>query len=126
MYSSFLRHEIPSLPALSQVKGPTTDTPVGSRDRTRTYNLPVNSRTLCRLSYAGSTRIRVAHPRRGRNVGGARRPLFIRALPDEYARVMGEGHVLHMTCAKGVPDAIQGHVPRWSRRRLYRRHASRP
>ena len=24
-----------------------------SRDRTRTYNLPVNSRTLCRLSYAG-------------------------------------------------------------------------
>ena len=25
----------------------------GSRDRTRTYNLPVNSRTLCRLSYAG-------------------------------------------------------------------------
>ena len=26
----------------------------GSRDRTRTYNLPVNSRTLCRLSYAGS------------------------------------------------------------------------
>ena len=36
----------------------------GSRDRTRTYNLPVNSRTLCRLSYAGSTRIRVAHSRR--------------------------------------------------------------
>src|SRR5260221_14774053 len=26
----------------------------GSRDRTRTYNLPVNSRTLCQLSYAGS------------------------------------------------------------------------
>jgi hypothetical protein len=26
---------------------------LGSRDRTRTYNLPVNSRTLCRLSYAG-------------------------------------------------------------------------
>ena len=24
-----------------------------SRDRTRTYNLPVNSRTLCQLSYAG-------------------------------------------------------------------------
>src|SRR5579872_5115697 len=36
----------------------------GSRDRTRTYNLPVNSRTLCRLSYAGSTRIRVAHSER--------------------------------------------------------------
>ena len=35
-----------------------------SRDRTRTYNLPVNSRTLCRLSYAGSTRIRVAHSER--------------------------------------------------------------
>ena len=46
----------------------------GSRDRTRTYNLPVNSRTLCRLSYAGSTRIRVAHPRRKRDVGGTRRP----------------------------------------------------
>jgi hypothetical protein len=29
-------------------------TSTGSRDRTRTYNLPVNSRTLCRLSYAGS------------------------------------------------------------------------
>src|SRR5215471_4265474 len=26
---------------------------LGSRDRTRTYNLPVNSRTLCQLSYAG-------------------------------------------------------------------------
>jgi hypothetical protein len=25
----------------------------GSRDRTRTYNLPVNSRLLCQLSYAG-------------------------------------------------------------------------
>src|SRR4051794_32392869 len=25
-----------------------------SRDRTRTYNLPVNSRLLCQLSYAGS------------------------------------------------------------------------
>ena len=35
-----------------------------SRDRTRTYNLPVNSRTLCRLSYAGSTRVRVAHSER--------------------------------------------------------------
>src|SRR5262245_2175543 len=27
----------------------------GSRGRTRTFNLPVNSRTLCRLSYAGSS-----------------------------------------------------------------------
>jgi hypothetical protein len=35
-----------------------------SRDRTRTYNLPVNSRLLCQLSYAGSTRIRVAHSER--------------------------------------------------------------
>jgi hypothetical protein len=26
-----------------------------SRGRTRTFNLPVNSRTLCRLSYAGSS-----------------------------------------------------------------------
>jgi hypothetical protein len=26
---------------------------MGSRDRTRTYNLPVNSRLLCQLSYAG-------------------------------------------------------------------------
>jgi hypothetical protein len=26
---------------------------MGSRDWTRTSNLPVNSRTLCRLSYAG-------------------------------------------------------------------------
>ena len=44
-----------------------------SRDRTRTYNLPVNSRTLCRLSYAGPSarralgarlvlRTSVAHP----------------------------------------------------------------
>src|SRR5215467_13145245 len=32
-----------------QVKGIS----LGSRDRTRTYNLPVNSRTLCQLSYAG-------------------------------------------------------------------------
>jgi hypothetical protein len=29
--------------------------PFGSRGRTRTYNLPVNSRTLCQLSYAGSS-----------------------------------------------------------------------
>src|ERR1022692_510844 len=29
---------------------------LSSRDRTRTYNLPVNSRTLCRLSYAGLPR----------------------------------------------------------------------
>ena len=64
-----------------------------SRDRTRTYNLPVNSRTLCRLSYAGSTRIRVAHPRRRRDAGGAWQAVFIRALPDEYSRVVGEGHV---------------------------------
>src|SRR5215469_18709602 len=38
-------------------KGPVLTGPdlgkFGSRDRTRTYNLPVNSRTLCRLSYAG-------------------------------------------------------------------------
>jgi hypothetical protein len=33
-------------------------------------NLPVNSRLLCQLSYAGSTRIRVAHLRRGRDGDG--------------------------------------------------------
>ena len=66
---------------------------LGSRDRTRTYNLPVNSRTLCRLSYAGSTRIRVAHLRRARDAHRLWRPVFIGALPDEYAGVMGEGHV---------------------------------
>src|SRR5712671_5199093 len=100
---------------------------LSSRDRTRTYNLPVNSRTLCRLSYAGSTRIRVAHPRRERDTHRARRPVFIRALPDEYARVMGEGHVCTWrTCAKGVPDAIQGDVPRRVRGRLRGRRASGP
>ena len=45
-----------------------------SRAKTRTWNLPVNSRTLCRLSYAGSTRIRVAHPRRERDVCRAGHP----------------------------------------------------
>jgi hypothetical protein len=40
-----------------QVRGHIT----GSRAKTRTWNLPVNSRLLCQLSYAGSTRIRVAH-----------------------------------------------------------------
>ncbi|CAJ63899.1 hypothetical protein FRAAL5266 [Frankia alni ACN14a] len=30
-----------------------------SRDRTRTYNLPVNSRLLCQLSYAGSDALRI-------------------------------------------------------------------
>jgi hypothetical protein len=57
-----------SLPAFPQAGG-LTHTALsgsrdsGSRDRTRTYNLPVNSRTLCRLSYAGPS-----HPagRRGR------------------------------------------------------------
>ena len=83
----------PSLPAFSQVRGLTMEP--GSRDRTRTYNLPVNSRTLCRLSYAGSTRIRVAHPRRARDVHRRGGLAFIRASPDEYARVMGEGHVVH-------------------------------
>jgi hypothetical protein len=55
-----------------------------SRDRTRTYNLPVNSRTLCRLSYAGPSRISVAHRKgcpphgtlrlNGRQDGERRRP----------------------------------------------------
>jgi hypothetical protein len=58
---------------------PGTETPgqrhkMCSRDRTRTYNLPVNSRTLCRLSYAGSTRIRVAHLRRARDAHGPWQP----------------------------------------------------
>jgi hypothetical protein len=63
-----------------------TQTPAhGSRGVTRTHNLPVNSRTLCRLSYAGSlaitlagtapgtiaARISVAHP--GRYPGPGRR-----------------------------------------------------
>ena len=47
----------------------------GSRDRTRTYNLPVNSRTLCRLSYAGS-----------RGTGGAE-PASATALPGSPAGV---------------------------------------
>src|SRR6185437_6764628 len=84
---------IPSLPALSQVRGLTMYAPSGSRDRTRTYNLPVNSRTLCRLSYAGSTRIRVAHLRRARDAHGLWWPALFGARPDEYPRVMGEGHV---------------------------------
>ena len=52
---------------LSVVWAPKNPEPLGfgagrsSRDRTRTYNLPVNSRTLCRLSYAGPSRISVAH-----------------------------------------------------------------
>ena len=44
---------VPSLPAFPQAGGLTPTNPGSSRDRTRTYNLPVNSRTLCRLSYAG-------------------------------------------------------------------------
>ena len=72
-----------------QVKGHIT----GSRDRTRTYNLPVNSRTLCRLSYAGSTRIRVAHLRRACDAHGAWWPALFGARPGEYPRVIGEGHV---------------------------------
>lgn len=36
---------------------------LGSPDRTRTYNLPVNSRTLCRLSYGGS-RAQTCRPKR--------------------------------------------------------------
>ena len=36
-----------------------------SRDRTRTYNLPVNSRTLCRLSYAGPPGADPARPGSG-------------------------------------------------------------
>jgi hypothetical protein len=33
-------------------------------------NLPVNSRLLCQLSYAGSTRIRLAHPERACDTSG--------------------------------------------------------
>ena len=87
------RHGIPSLPAFPQAGGLTVTARFGSRDRTRTYNLPVNSRTLCRLSYAGSTRIRVAHLRRTRDAHGLWRPVLFGARPDEYHRVMGEGHV---------------------------------
>src|SRR6202012_2332916 len=90
----------PCADALPLVRGHET----GSRDRTRTYNLPVNSRTLCRLSYAGSTRIRVAHLRRTRDAHGLWRPVFIGARPDEYPRVIGEGHGAHdETARKGCP-----------------------
>ena len=64
-----------------------------SRDRTRTYNLPVNSRTLCRLSYAGSTRIRVAHRRRDRDVAWSVASRLPGPHRYEYARTMGESHV---------------------------------
>ena len=66
---------IPSLPALSQVRELETALELGSRDRTRTYNLPVNSRTLCRLSYAGS-----------RGTGG-REPASATTLPGSPARL---------------------------------------
>ena len=33
-------------------------------------NLPVNSRLLCQLSYAGLTRIRLAHPGRACDTSG--------------------------------------------------------
>jgi hypothetical protein len=39
----------PYVQAFTLVRGQIT----GSRDRTRTYNLPVNSRLLCQLSYTG-------------------------------------------------------------------------
>ena len=62
------------------------DQGVGSRGRTRTFNLPVNSRTLCRLSYAGRTSMcsddaprlpaRPAHPNRANR---RRRPARQRA-----------------------------------------------
>jgi hypothetical protein len=43
----------PGLCGLPQAGELTPANRLSSRDRTRTYNLPVNSRTLCRLSYAG-------------------------------------------------------------------------
>jgi hypothetical protein len=67
----------------------------GSRDRTRTYNLPVNSRTLCRLSYAGSTRIRVAHPRRRRDICPARYLPLTLSSRDEYPRGTGGRSCMH-------------------------------
>src|SRR6185437_8010278 len=44
------------------------DVVVRSRNRTRTYNLPVNSRLLCQLSYAGS--MLVARPSAGESFWG--------------------------------------------------------
>src|SRR5215469_7672534 len=48
---------LPALAIAQMTRGPALTGPdlgqLSSRDRTRTYNLPVNSRTLCRLSYAG-------------------------------------------------------------------------
>src|SRR5262245_36696259 len=39
----------------NQARVPLARNDLGSREWTRTTNLPVNSRTLCRLSYAGSS-----------------------------------------------------------------------
>ena len=67
-------------------------------------NLPVNSRLLCQLSYAGSTRIRLAHPGRACNTTARGDTEFTGALHDEYDRVIGEGHGGDTrTSAKGVP-----------------------
>ena len=79
-HGRYLRHGDPSLPAYSQVRGLTTLTLAGSRDRTRTYNLPVNSRTLCRLSYAGP------HRSPGTGLGGSR---YIRAAGPRLAHPRG-------------------------------------
>src|SRR5439155_14410345 len=85
---------LPSLPAFPQAGGLTLCSSDGSRDRTRTYNLPVNSRTLCRLSYAGSTRIRVAHLRRARDVRRSWRP----CLSEPYlTSTLAEGGKLTFT-----------------------------
>jgi hypothetical protein len=69
--------------AFSQVRGLQTAPGLGSRDRTRTYNLPVNSRTLCQLSYAGSRRA----------AGGAG---------------AGRGHKI--SAPGGLPDPVTAHV----------------
>ncbi len=60
----------------------------GSRDRTRTYNLPVNSRTLCRLSYAG-----LVSARRG--------CVWFRSCPDGVAQI----RVAHLGAGRLSPGS---------------------
>jgi len=58
-----------------------------------TRKLPVNRRTLLPIELRGIDLDKVAHRRRGRDVGGRGRPVYTGALPDEYARVIREGHL---------------------------------
>jgi hypothetical protein len=69
-----------------------------SRDRTRTYNLPVNSRTLCRLSYAGPPTRRLGEPY------GEPRPVF-RSAALSVAHLRGcRAHAGASVAANGNAD----------------------